>query len=203
MTNYRDRLGDQLRAAAQEHLASAHGRLTVIDSGAQPPRPRRRRFVVGGFIAAGILTPAALAASGVLGGETQKGEFPDRSTFTVLTVPDPRGGDSACERVEFREADGKPTGATTSCPVPHGKPGPSPSLSVGFVAAPASTVLLRGTVPDGTASVHVPSAISAVQFDRDSFRFAAQIPRNAPMLVIAKSADGRDLDRFERSAMEP
>lgn len=85
MNDYRARLRDQLRAAADDHLNARKTPLATEDP-RSPPSPRRRRhFVVGGLLAAALVIPAALAASGVIGGETKKGEFGDGSTFNVVT----------------------------------------------------------------------------------------------------------------------
>lgn len=47
------------------------------------------------------------------------------------------------------------------------------------------------------------SSLGPVQFDKANLRFVAQVPRNAPIRVIARSANGRALDSFEQPAMEP
>lgn len=165
---------------------------------ARPHRRRRRMLLAAGATA--ILVPATAAATGLIGGDPSQGTLPDRSSFRVSTVPDPRGPGS-CERVEYRDTAGKLLASNTGCPASSG-PAPDGELPTSVSAAPSHIALLLGRTPPGTARVDVPAAIGAVAFDPAAFRFAAQVPLDEPPLAIARDADGHELARFSMAAMQ-
>jgi hypothetical protein len=178
-------------------------RTALVGAASERARPRRgRRPLLLAVAATVVLVPAAVAATGIVGGgDPTQGRLPDGSTFRVTTAPDPRG-QGACQRVEFRHADGRLLGSTLSCPA-HDGPAADGTLATGFTAVDGPVVLLLGLTPRATASVEVPNAIGEVTFDPRIFRYAAQVPDDEPMLAIARDADGRELARFSAPAMEP
>lgn len=187
MSDYRHRLEMQLSAAADAQLGGA------------AKRPRRNRRVVAAVVAAALGAPAAIAATQIVDGDADRATFADGSHVEIEIVEDARHG--TCEVSRWRGPDGSFMGEGRACPAGKPEDRPRDRLAVGWAYAPARTLWLRGTVPDGTATVEVAEAVAPVQLDRSKMMFAVQVPQEGELLVIARDADGRELDRWEGSPM--
>lgn len=172
-----------------------------------PASARHRRLPRRGlaFAAAAIIVPASVAAATGLLGSENHGSLPDGSVYQISDqIERPAGTLSidddgrVCTVTQFMR-EGRVSTTTKSCGPVNGRQSDRP-LSVGYMAAPGNTTLASGTLSRQVAKLELVGASQAPTFSRqhgsDRRFFAAVFPADRPILIVARRADGTEIDRF-------